>query len=244
MSLSLSIPQLGLSLAAGSLTTLSPCVLPMLPLVVGSVLQGNRFAPVAMGVGMTASFALIGMVLGALGPALGIDADTVRIAGAALMIVFAIIMLVPALGDRFSQWMLPVASQAQSASSRLDGRTLTSALLLGGVLGLVWSPCSGPLLGSAFSLVASEGGVMRGGVVLGFFGLGAAVPLVTVAYASRKGFVRVRNWVLARIERVRRAFALLLGLVGMAILTGGDKWVEAQVLRLLPDAWVNLTVGI
>ena len=53
MSLALSVPQLGLSLAAGSLTTLSPCVLPLLPLVVGSSLQGNRFAPVAMGAGMT-----------------------------------------------------------------------------------------------------------------------------------------------------------------------------------------------
>jgi len=244
MSLALSVPQLGLSLAAGSLTTLSPCVLPLLPLVVGSSLQGNRFAPVAMGAGMTLSFALIGMVLGALGPALGIDGDTVRVAGAAMLIAFAIVMLVPALGDRFSQWMLPIASQAQNASSRLDGRTLTSALLLGGVLGLVWSPCSGPLLGSALSLVASEGGVARGGVVLGVFGLGAALPLVLVAYASRKGFVRVRDWVLARIDRVRRGFALLLGLVGVAILTGGDKWLEAQVLRVLPDAWVNLTVGI
>lgn len=244
MSIALSVPQLGLSLAAGSLTTLSPCVLPLLPLVVGSALQGNRFAPVAMGAGMTVSFAAIGMVLGALGPALGIDGDNVRVAGAALLIAFAVVMLVPALGERFSQWMLPIASQAQTASSRLDGRTLTSALLLGGVLGLVWSPCSGPLLGSALSLVASEGGMARGGVVLGVFGLGAAIPLVAVAYASRKGFVRVRDWVLARIERVRRGFALLLGLMGLAILTGGDKWLEAQVLRVLPDAWVNLTVGI
>lgn len=244
MTLALSVPQLGLSLAAGGLTTLSPCVLPLLPLVVGSSLQGNRLAPVAMGMGMTVSFAAIGMLLGALGPALGIDGDTFRVAGASMLVAFAIVMLVPALGERFSRWMLPIASQAHSASSRLDGRTLTSALLLGGVLGLVWSPCSGPLLGSALSLVASEGGVARGGVVLGVFGLGAATPLVAVAYASRKGFVRVRDWVLARIDRVRRAFALLLGLMGVAILTGGDKWLEAQVLHVLPDAWVNLTVGI
>jgi cytochrome c biogenesis protein CcdA len=190
------------------------------------------------------SFALIGMLLGALGPALGIDGDTVRVAGAAMLIAFAIVMLVPTLGERFSRWMLPIANQAQQASARLDGRTLGSALLLGGVLGLVWSPCSGPLLGSALSLVASEGGVARGGVVLGVFGLGAALPLVAVAYASRQGFVRTRDWVLARIERVRRGFALLLGLVGVAILSGGDKWLEAQLLNLLPEAWVQLTVGV
>ncbi len=244
MSIALSLPQLGLSVAAGSLTTLSPCVFPLLPLVLGSALQGNRLAPVAMGAGMILSFAVIGMLLGALGPVLGIDGGTVRTAGALMLIGFALVMLVPALGDRFTRWMLPIASTASAASSRLDSGSLVGALLLGGVLGLVWSPCSGPLLGSALTLVASEGGVARGGLVLGVFGLGAAIPLVAVAYASRSGFVRVREWVLSRIEQVRHGFALLLGLMGVAIITGGDKWLEAQVLNWLPDAWVNLTVGI
>jgi cytochrome c biogenesis protein CcdA len=244
MTIVLSLPQVGLSLAAGSLTTLSPCVFPLLPLVLGGALQRNRLAPVAMGAGMIVSFATIGMLLGALGPALGIDADTVRTAGASMLIAFALVMLVPALGARFTQWMLPIASSAHAASARLDGGSLLGALLLGGVLGLVWSPCSGPLLGSALTLVASQGGVARGGLVLGIFGLGAAVPLVAVAYASRRGFVRARDWVLARIERVRHVFALLLGLMGVAILTGGDKWLEAHLLQWMPDAWVNLVVGI
>ncbi len=244
MSLTLSLPQLGLSVAAGGLTTLSPCVFPLLPLVLGGAVQGHRLAPVAMGLGMMLSFAGIGVVLGALGPALGIDADTIRIAGAAMLIAFALVMLVPALGDRFSRWMLPIASAANAASTRLDGGSLLSAAALGAVLGLVWSPCSGPLLGSALTLVASEGGALRGGVVLALFGLGAAIPLVAVAYASRSGFMRARDWILARIERVRRGFAVLLGGMGVAILTGADKWVEARVLAWLPDAWVNLTIGI
>jgi cytochrome c-type biogenesis protein len=193
---------------------------------------------------MMLSFASIGVVLGALGPALGIDADTIRVAGAAMLIAFALVMLVPALGDRFSRWMLPIASAANAASTRLDGGSLLSAAALGAVLGLVWSPCSGPLLGSALTLVASEGGALRGGVVLALFGLGAAIPLVAVAYASRSGFMRARDWILARIERVRRGFAVLLGGMGVAILTGADKWVEARVLAWLPDAWVNLTIGI
>ena len=242
--LSLSLPQLALSVAAGSLTTLSPCVFPLLPLVLGGAMQGNRFAPVAMGVGMTASFAAIGMLLGALGPALGIDGDTIRTAGAALLLAFALVMLVPALGEQFSRWMLPIASAANAASTRLDGRSLLSAAARGAVLGLVWTPCSGPLLGSALTLVASEGGVARGGIVLALFGLGAAVPLVGVAYASRSGVAVARTWVMQRIDSVRRGFALLLGAMGIAILTGADKWVEARVLKWLPDAWVNFTVGI
>lgn len=240
----LSLPQLGLSLVAGSLTTLSPCVFPVLPLVLGGALQGNRFAPLAMGLGMTITFACIGMLLGALGPALGIDADTVRTAGATMLVAFALVMLVPALGERFTRWMLPLASSANAASARLDSGSITGALALGGVLGLVWSPCSGPLLGSALSLVASEGGVTRGGIALGLFGLGAAGPLVAVAYASRSGFVRARDRVLARVDGLRRVFALLLGAMGLAILTGGDKWVEAHLVQWMPDAWVRLTTGL
>jgi cytochrome c biogenesis protein CcdA len=179
------LPQLGLSLAAGSLTTLSPCVFPLLPLVLGGALQNNRFAPLALGLRMAASFAGIGMLVGAAGPALGLDGDHVRVAGAVLLIAFALVMLVPA-----------------------------------------WS----------------EGGVARGGLILGVFGLGAAIPLVAVAYASRAGFTRARGWVLARINRIKTVFAVVLGLMGLAILTGGDKWLEARVNNLLPDGWLNLTV--
>ena len=244
MSVALSLPQLGLSLAAGSLTTLSPCVLPLLPLVLGGTLQGSRLAPIALGVGMIASFAGIGMALGALGPALGVDGDAVRTAGAGLLIAFAVVMLVPALGRRFTQWMLPIANSANAASARLDAGSLLGALALGAVLGLVWSPCSGPLLGAALTLVASEGGVARGGIVLALFGLGAAIPLVAVAYASRSGFAQVRDWLLVRVDRMRRGFAVLLGALGVAILTGGDKWLEGRVLQALPDAWVNFSIGI
>jgi len=237
----LSLSHVGLSLAAGSLTTLSPCVFPILPLVLGGAVQGNRLAPLAMGSGMAVSFALIGLVIGALGPALGIDSDNVRIFGALLLIVFGLVMLVPLLNRRFSEWMLPIASSANAASSRLDGGSLGGAFLLGGVLGLVWSPCSGPLLASALTLVASEGGASRGALILGLFGIGAAIPLVAVAYASRSGFSRARGWVLARIDAIKKAFGVVILVTGIAILTGGDKWVEARVVDLLPDSWINAT---
>lgn len=236
------LPQLGFSLAAGSLTTLSPCVFPLLPLVLGGALQASRYAPLAMGLGMALSFAGIGMLVGAAGPALGLDGDQVRVVGALLLLAFAAVMLVPAWSARFTQWMAPLASGANAASSRLSGGSLGSALLLGAVLGLVWSPCSGPLLASALTLVASEGGVLRGGLILGLFGVGAAIPLVAVAYASRAGFHRARGWVLGHIDRLKTVFALLMGAMGIAILTGGDKWLEARVNNLLPDGWLNLTV--
>ena len=244
MSIDLSWPQLGLSLAAGSLTTLSPCVLPLLPLVVGGATQRNRLAPVAMGLGMATAFALIGLVVGTLGPLIGLDADHVRVAGAVLLILLALVFWIPAWSERFAQWAMPLATSAQNASAGLDAGSLKGAFLLGGVLGLVWSPCSGPLLASALTLVVSEGGALPGALILGVFGVGAAVPLVAVAYASRAGFARWRDRALHSANDIKKGFGLLLGLAGVAILMGWDKQLEAWVVDVLPDAWLRLTTAI
>jgi cytochrome c-type biogenesis protein len=233
--------QLGLSLAAGSLTTLSPCVFPILPLVVGGAMQGNRFAPVAMGAGMVTAFTLLGVLFGALGGALGIDSDSIRIAGAVLLIAFGIVMLVPALNNRFTQFMTPLAGIANQASSRVEGGSLLGAFALGALLGMVWSPCSGPLLASALTLVATKGNATDGALILGLFGLGAAVPLIAIAYATRAGFARSRDWVLAHIGALKQVFAWLIVVVGTAILLGADKWLEAQITERLPDAWITIT---
>ena len=241
MALSLSAAQVGLSLVAGGLTTLSPCVLPILPLVAGGAVQANAWSPIAMGLGMATSFATVGMILGVAGPALGIDAEWVRTGGAWLLVALATVMIVPGLGARFASWVAPIASSAGAVTARLDGRSAAGAFVLGAVLGLVWSPCSGPLLASAMTIVATQGGALRGAVILGAFGVGAAMPLIAAAYASRRGFSAVRDRILPHVEQARIAFGVLVGVVGVAILTSADKWLEAHLVRVMPDAWIAIT---
>ena len=240
----IALGDLGLALLAGSLTTLNPCVFPLLPIVLGGALQGHKAAPVAMGAGMVASFAALGLLVGVLGDALGLDPDHIRIAGGVLLVVFGIVMLVPALNERFTNLVTPLASGANNATGKLDSGSLMGAFATGALLGMVWSPCSGPMLASTLTLVATQGGALRGTVLLGTFGLGAAIVLVCVAYASRAGFGKVRNWVLAHMNTVKKVFGVFVLLVGIAILSGGDKWLEATLVKILPDAWVRLTTSI
>ena len=128
------------------------------------------------------------------------------------------------------------------SGARVAGlRTFALTGLLGGVLGLVWSPCSGPLLASALALVVSEGGAVSGAIILGAFGVGAALPLVGVAYASRSGFERWRDRALRSMDGVKKGFGALLGLAGVAILMGWDKALEAWALDHLPEAWTGLS---
>jgi cytochrome c-type biogenesis protein len=137
--------------------------------------------------------------------------------------------------------MTPLAGIANQASSRVEGGSLVGAFALGALLGMVWSPCSGPLLASALTLVATKGNASDGAMILGLFGLGAAVPLIAIAYATRAGFSRSRDWVLAHIGALKQGFAWLILLLGIAILSGADKWLEAQITERLPDAWIMIT---
>lgn len=237
----ISVSELSISLLAGSLSTLNPCVFPLLPLVLGGAMQSNRFAPVAMGVGMASSFAFLGLLIGALGDTLGLDPEIVRNLGGALLVLIGVAMLIPAWNEQVTKWMTPLASNAQNVSGKLSGTSLLSAFLLGAVLGFVWSPCSGPLLLSAISLVATEGGLTRGATILGVFGLGAAIPLVAVAYASRSSFMKSRDWLMKHINPIKKAFAFLILGLGLLILTGYDKTIEAAILAIMPDSWVQLT---
>ncbi|RMH87744.1 cytochrome c biogenesis protein CcdA [Lysobacter pythonis] len=233
--------ELGLAWLAGSLTTLNPCVFPLLPLVLGGTLQANRWAPMAMGAGMVSMFAMLGLLVGMAGDALGIDQDLIRTAGAWLLISFGLVMLVPVMNEWFTRLITPLANGAHGATMRLDGGSLHGAFATGGLLGMVWSPCSGPMLASALAVVATEGGATRGTLILGMFGFGAASVLVAVAYASRQGIGKARGWVLSHMHRVKKIFGLMVLLVGIAILSGFDKWLEAQLIHVLPQGWIDLT---
>lgn len=70
------------------------------------------------------------------------------------------------------------------------------------------------------------------------------LPLVLVAYASRSGIASSRGWVVAHIDRVKKGFGLLILLLGVSILSGADRWLEARIVSVMPDAWVQLTTGL
>ncbi|AZN35256.1 cytochrome c biogenesis CcdA family protein [Iodobacter ciconiae] len=239
--MNLSLLELSFALAAGGLTTLSPCVLPILPLVVGSAGHRHRYAPLAMAAGLISAFVVLGVLVGLFGDLLGFDSDVIRLAGAWLLIAFGVVLFLPFLSGRFANSLSPLASIANRLSSKFNTESMPSAFVLGSLLGMVWSPCSGPLLASTLTLVASEGGALRGAVALGVFGLGAAIPLVGIAYASRAGVNKTRGWVMQHVDTIKKSFAVLLILLGAAILAGWDKALEAYFVQFMPDMWVQLT---
>ncbi len=237
--------ELGIALVAGALTTLNPCVFPILPLVVGTALQANRAAPLLMGAGMAASFALLGLLTGLLADSVALDADLIRQGSALLLVVFGLAMMIPQAKDLFARLVSPLADRASALNAGLESGSTNGggplrALGTGMLLGFVWTPCSGPLLASTLALAAA-GGAAHASLTLALFGLGAAIPLASVGYLSRATLGRLRAWVLAHGSRAQQLVGALLALVGLLVLLGGDKALEGALNRWLPSWWLALT---
>ena len=235
------IGGLAVSFLAGALSTLSPCVLPLLPILLRGALQRHRLAPLALAAGLAASFTAIGVFIATAGLAVGIDGGAVRTAAAALMAGFGAVMLSERLQAGFVRLASPLAGGANGLLAGLSGDGLGGQFLLGLLLGAVWSPCAGPTLGAAIGMAAQSGAATNAAGIMAVFSLGAATPMLVVAYGSRRAMAARRDR-LARLARVAKpAMGGLLLLMGLVILGGFDRLMEAWLTQAMPDWLVDLT---
>jgi hypothetical protein len=135
--------NLALGYVAGALSTLSPCVLPILPIVLFGALERHLWGPVALAAGLAASFVGAGIALASVGFSTGIDAETLRLVVAALMGAAGVVLLVPALQGKVASMASPLAGRGQVLLDRLQPSGIWGQFALGAVLGVLWSPCSG-----------------------------------------------------------------------------------------------------
>ena len=190
----LELGGLALSYAAGALSTLSPCVLPLLPIILFGALEQHAWGPVALAAGLSASFAGVGIFLASLAFNIGIDPTAFRLGVAALMLIIGIVLLVPALQSRFALAAAPVAMGGQALIDRLRPFGIGGQFALGVLLGAVWSPCSGPTLGAAIGLAAQSETAGRAAVVMAAFSLGATTPILALAYGGRRSLPVAMCW--------------------------------------------------
>jgi len=233
---------LGLSFVAGLLTSLSPCVLPALPIVVGSAAADRRHGPLALAAGLVVAFTVIGVALASAGATLGLTDEHVRRGAAVMLIAAGAVLLSPRLQDTLARAASPLASAA-ARSAAGTGRGLGGQFAVGALLGAVWSPCVGPTLGAAVGLAAGGDSLGQATLMMLLFGVGSAIPLVATAYASRRVLAR-RGALMRGAATGKLVFGVSLILMGAAVFAGLDKVVEAAILDRLPQWWINLIAGV
>jgi cytochrome c biogenesis protein CcdA len=232
------------SFAAGMLTTLNPCVLPVLPIVAATAFQGGRFGPLALAAGLSVGFTAIAIAVAATGAVLGLDPSILRSFGAVMFILAGCLFLFRSWQDGLARVMAPLAERANALSFGADASSLFGQFAIGLLLGVVWSPCSGPALGAAIGLAAQAGGLDDAAVRMVFFGLGAGTILALFAYGSRLALAADK----AKLMRFANAAKPVAGAAFIALgaltLTGYDKAIERAATNAMPDWLIALTTSI
>jgi len=213
-------------------------VLPLLPVALAGALDRHRLGPLALAGGLAISSTGFGLAFAALGFAL--DREVVRLVAAGLLVVFGAVLLSARMDLAFARATAPIAERTTSLLSRLGRRGLAGQLLIGALLGALWTPCGGPTLGSSISLAAQRESLLAAAAVMTAYSLGAAVPLLAFAYSSRHALDEPRR--LAAVSRVGKpVIGFTLMVIGALTLMGADKTLEGVLVEWMPPWLVDLT---
>lgn len=228
----------GLGLLAGLLSTLSPCVLPIVPILLGSAANAHPRAPLALAGGLAISYAVIGTGLAWAGAALDLDASIFRSVGAAILGLLGLVLMSSSLQQRFATATSGIADAGNSLISRMNLDGLWGQFAIGLVLGLVWSPCVGPTLGAAVMLASQGSQLPQVVMLMGIFGIGAALPIVALAYVSRSAMMKMRGKLMQAGKTGKRILGTIMIVLAALILSGADKPVESWLVDQSP-AWLT-----
>jgi cytochrome c-type biogenesis protein len=223
---------------AGVLSILSPCVLPLLPVVLGTAVSEHRFGPAALAGGLAISFVAIGLFVATIGFGIGLDAGLFRKFAAVLLLAAGLVLMVPRFQEAFAGAASPLGGWVDNRFGGFKASGLGGQFALGLLLGAVWSPCVGPTLGAA-SVLASQGkDLAEVAIVMVMFGLGAALPLLLLGMLSRQTLINMRSKLMSAGSTGKFVLGALLAVVGIAILSGLDKSLEAALVAASP-AWLT-----
>ncbi len=236
----LTVASYGLSFLAGVLSTLSPCVLPLLPILMGAAASTHRFGTFALVGGLMLSFTLIGVGLGSLGGSIGLEQDGLRAVGGALLILFGAVLVSGRLQERFGAAVSHMG-MGQGLLARFNPNGLHGQFLLGLLLGVVWSPCVGPTLGVAITLASQGQALTQVAAVMLVFSLGAGLPLLAIGMLSRQAMGKWRGHMMDAGQKAKKIFGVALLLIGILVLSGADKSFEKWAVDVMPEWMVNLT---
>ena len=230
--------NLVLALLAGIVTVAAPCTLPMLPILLGaSVGQNGKLRPAMIALGFVISFSATALLVSAITRVFDFDPNSLRTGAAILLVGFGLLMIWPAPFEWLSIRLGGITGGAAGSAASRDGNL--GGFVLGTTLGLVWTPCAGPVLGSILTVVATSKDTAWASMLLVVYAIGAAIPMLAIAYGGQVVTTRVRS--IARISpRLQQGFGVVV--IGFAVASyfQYDTEIVAWLTALYPQGQIGL----
>ena len=228
-----------IALLAGTAMVAAPCTLPVLPILLGaSVAQTSKARPLLIALGFVTSFSGVAIIFGAVTQVLGVDQNALRALAVPILVGFGLLMLWP----RPFEWLVAQARSLIGHSDRHADQTLAgnvSGFFLGTTLGLVWTPCAGPVLGSILTIIATSQQLRWEALLLVAYAIGAVVPMLAIAYGGQFVTTRVRG--VARVShRLQQGFGLLIIVFALAMYFQYDTLITVWAFGLYPTGQFGL----
>ena len=221
------------ALMAGVLTIAAPCILPMLPILLGtSIGQTSKARPACIALGFIVTFSACALVFGLFSETLGLSPQTLRDTATALLLLFGLLMLWKRPFDMLTLRLSGVINRANDIGIRAEMGNM-GGLLLGMTLGVVWTPCAGPVLGSILTLVATSRDLGHATVMLLSYSIGAGIPMLLIAYGGQRMSTQVRR--VARYStRMQQLFGVIIILTAIAMHYQYDTLITSWLSSYFP----------
>jgi cytochrome c-type biogenesis protein len=230
--------NLVLALLAGVVTVAAPCTLPMLPILLGaSVGQTSRTRPALIALGFVISFSAAALALNAITGVFDLDPDSLRTGAAILLLGFGLLMIWPTPFEWLSIQIRGLTTSATGNAASRGGNV--GGFVLGTTLGLVWTPCAGPVLGSILTVVATSRDTGWASALLVVYAIGAAIPMLAIAYGGQAVTTRIRS--ISRISpRLQQGFGAVVIAFAIASYFQYDTLIVAWLTTFYPLGQIGL----
>ncbi len=230
------IIQVIFSFLAGILTIAAPCILPVLPIMLGSSIgQTSKKRPIFIVVGFILSFAVVALLFSLIIQALHLNPNVLRNIAVIALAFFAIFMIWP---KPFELLMVRFSGLINNAGQigRMPGDL--GGLLLGMVLGIVWTPCAGPILATILALISTQGANGKSLILLVAYALGAGIPMLVIAYGSQYLTTKVKS-ISKYSALLQQFFGVLVLCLAVAMFFQVDVKIEAKLTAFFPQSEIE-----
>jgi cytochrome c biogenesis protein CcdA len=227
------------SFMAGVLSTLSPCVLPILPIIIASSMQYKIKGLLLLVLGLSVSFALTGTFITYATMLFDFNIIYIKYFSALLLLIFGLIIVIEKLNEKFVLIMSRITSKGNEKIAKYQPNNAKGQFILGLLLGFVWTPCVGATLGTAISFAIQGENLLYAFFTMVIFSIGAGLPLLIIGFFSSK--VVGKYNLNKNAHKAKKVLGYILIILSILILTGLDKSVETFLVELMPMWLTDLT---